>query len=299
MGFFERRRKEKAAREQSEKAAYQETSASAAPDTSELTPTDLLLKGIELYNAKNYSAAFEYFLKGAKQDDITCISNVAMCICAELVDQYKASDCIVWVKKLKELGQGDMVLSWYKNPETGENLTVDGFLEYVEGLAHETLTPEEKYQQGRKHDNFSGMGIQNPTEPDKEKAFVWYKEAAEAGHLIAQNLTGLCYHCGYGVKQNHEEALRWYAKAAFHEDFDETTADYETRQGQEAAEKNLRLLYRQMPNFSELLFKYAPEEDAEALIDYIKLESAFNESFNTAEFQDYFNKTMDDMRKKW
>lgn len=42
----------------------------------------------------------------------------------------------------------------------------------------------------------------------------WYRRAADQGYADAQNLLGVCYYKGHGVRKNYEEAVKWYRKAA-------------------------------------------------------------------------------------
>jgi len=53
-----------------------------------------------------------------------------------------------------------------------------------------------------------------PPPSNAEKAFKWYKMAAEQGHASAQLNLGVMYNQGVGVKQNYTEAAKWYQKAA-------------------------------------------------------------------------------------
>ena len=43
---------------------------------------------------------------------------------------------------------------------------------------------------------------------------VWFQRAAEQGDRDAQYYLGICHDFGYGVPQNHREAVIWYRKAA-------------------------------------------------------------------------------------
>ena len=52
------------------------------------------------------------------------------------------------------------------------------------------------------------------TERDYERAFYWFCNAAEQGHVEAQFALGALYAAGDGVKQNDELAVAWYRKAA-------------------------------------------------------------------------------------
>ena len=50
---------------------------------------------------------------------------------------------------------------------------------------------------------------------DYATAIKEFKVAAEQGHVDAQYNLGVMYQFGYGVSQNHEEAVRWYELAAY------------------------------------------------------------------------------------
>ncbi|CAG8600963.1 2888_t:CDS:1 [Ambispora gerdemannii] len=52
------------------------------------------------------------------------------------------------------------------------------------------------------------------TQIDNNKAFVYYKQAAEQGDAFSQYSTGLRYFLGYGVKTDRREAQFWYRKSA-------------------------------------------------------------------------------------
>ncbi|MDO9225211.1 MAG: tetratricopeptide repeat protein [Pseudomonadota bacterium] len=59
---------------------------------------------------------------------------------------------------------------------------------------------------------------------DDDKAAVWLRRAAEAGHARARYMLGLSYSRGWGVRRDDAEAERWfnlaadqgYAQACFH-----------------------------------------------------------------------------------
>ena len=57
---------------------------------------------------------------------------------------------------------------------------------------------------------YNGNGVKQ----DYEEAMKWYRKAAAQGNAIAQNNIGKLYHWGRGVKQDYEEAMKWYQKAA-------------------------------------------------------------------------------------
>ena len=50
--------------------------------------------------------------------------------------------------------------------------------------------------------------------PNPEKAFHYYKQAAELGSPYAQYCVGTCYADEHGVLKDDEEAFKWYFKSA-------------------------------------------------------------------------------------
>jgi TPR repeat protein len=84
---------------------------------------------------------------------------------------------------------------------------------------------------------------------DPSQAVRWYRQAAEEGHVMAQNELGFLYASGWGVKRNYEQAVFWYSNAAEHIDTTETFDHYPLFEvspvkgwASEAAE-NLGMLY--------------------------------------------------------
>ena len=64
---------------------------------------------------------------------------------------------------------------------------------------------------------------------DTEQALSWYRKAAEQGHLIAQRTLGVMYVKGRGTPRNEAEAANWFRKAA--------------EQGDATAQYNLGAMY--------------------------------------------------------
>ena len=57
---------------------------------------------------------------------------------------------------------------------------------------------------------FEGKNVRQ----DYEEAARWYRLSAERGFAKAQNNLGFMYEKGYGMKRNDAEAVRWYTRAA-------------------------------------------------------------------------------------
>jgi len=51
------------------------------------------------------------------------------------------------------------------------------------------------------------------SEPNYQKAYELFENAAKSNHLIAQFYLGLMYRYGIGVEQNYNEALIWFKKS--------------------------------------------------------------------------------------
>ena len=73
--------------------------------------------------------------------------------------------------------------------------------------------------------HFKGEGVP----ADKKEGVRWLRQAAEKGHIRAQNNLGVLYDKGDGVERNLGEAAKWYRKAA--------------EQGHVQSQYNLGLMY--------------------------------------------------------
>ncbi len=101
----------------------------------------------------------------------------------------------------------------------------------------------------------------------------WYKKAAEAGQVNAQNNLGFLYQNGIGVPQDFAKAVELYQKAA--------------RQGNAAAQNNLGMMYEQGTGVPEdLVLAYA----------WLNLAAAQNEN-GAAETRDGLKLTGDQIKE--
>ena len=55
-----------------------------------------------------------------------------------------------------------------------------------------------------------GKGVRQ----DLNKAFYWYQKSANQGNMYAQFSMGYAYSKGEGVRQDHSKALEWFKKSA-------------------------------------------------------------------------------------
>ncbi len=60
------------------------------------------------------------------------------------------------------------------------------------------------------HGISEGCGCSN----DHEEAVKWYRKAADQGYPVAQASLGFMYVMGWGVSKDYKEAVKWYRKAA-------------------------------------------------------------------------------------
>lgn len=131
------------------------------------------------------NAAYDWFLKAAGAGYAEAINVIALC--------YENG---VHVEKNPTLAK-----KWRRYAETGTPVEVD--------LETEAPQPtnddgEELYQSARRC----------LTERDKEGAAMFYRRAAEMGHIRAQCSYGKCLYLGSGVEQDFAEAYRWFKLAA-------------------------------------------------------------------------------------
>lgn len=82
----------------------------------------------------------------------------------------------------------------------------------------ENATPQAMCSLGWAYENAYGV------EGSLIAAALWYRMAAERGHLLAQKILGKWYEIGRGVDRDSTKALIWYRKAA--EQNDAEAQDY-------------------------------------------------------------------------
>lgn len=134
---------------------------------------------------KNEEAAFQRFLKAARAGYPEAINVVALC--------YENG---VHTEKDPEAAK-----KWRKFAKSGIPVEPDAETEAPEPIPDDG---EELYQSARRC--LAGK--------DYEGAAMFYKRAAEAGHIRAQCSYGKCLYTGSGTAKDEGEAFRWFKKAA-------------------------------------------------------------------------------------
>lgn len=69
---------------------------------------------------------------------------------------------------------------------------------------------DDQYKLARMYDMYNSPHV----EFNVEKAFAYYKLAADQGHSKAQMYTGYCYESGEGVEKNIKLCIKYYKMAA-------------------------------------------------------------------------------------
>lgn len=133
----------------------------------------------------NEEKAFDCFLSAAKKGCADAAKMIAMC--------YENG---VHTKKDPALAE-----KWKKTAESGILPDMPPETEMPEPLADDG---EELYQSARRC----------LAEKDPEGAAVFYKRAAEVGHLRAMCSYGKCLYTGSGTAKDPAEAFRWFKQAA-------------------------------------------------------------------------------------
>ena len=167
------------------------------------------------------AGALEWFIRGM-ENGVAQAEYMVGYLCAEgiacEIDEQKAFDCFisaarkgcteaaeiialcyengVHTKKDPELAQ-----KWKKFAETGMIPDIPPETEIPEPLADDG---EELYQSARRC----------LAEKDQEGAAMFYKRAAEVGHLRAMCSYGKCLYTGSGIAKDPAEAFRWFKTAA-------------------------------------------------------------------------------------
>ena len=59
-----------------------------------------------------------------------------------------------------------------------------------------------------------GVGLLYSIKQDHQEAYKWFIKAAEQGHAGAQLILGVMYCNGEGVHQDYQEAFKWFTRSA-------------------------------------------------------------------------------------
>ena len=206
------------------------------------------------YAKQDLTKAFKYYQMAAAQGHMYGMYNFGLCYASGdgcLVDMGCALE---WIEKAASAGCTE-AKGWLDNnsnfattfDENEVDLSSQEPLdEYDEILRADTIYDNKDASKAdecvkiyRKHANdgihdaqyglalcyHNGFGVKQ----NYQLAATWYKKAADQGHALAQLALGLKYEQGHGCAVNYQEAAKWYRKAA--------------EQGVEEAQYRLGLFY--------------------------------------------------------
>ncbi len=166
-------------------------------------------KGVEYYNAGNYTEAAKWYRKAAEQGLAEAQFNLGVCYKKGEGVPQSYSEAVKWYRKAAEQGLAEAQYNLgvcYKKGE-GVPQSYSEAVKWYRKAAEQGLA-EAQFNLGLCYENGDGV-----TQSDAE-AMNWYRKAAEQGLADAQFFLGLCYENGDGVTQSDAEAMKWYRKAA-------------------------------------------------------------------------------------
>ena len=166
-------------------------------------------KGVEYYNAGNYTEAVKWYRKAAEQGDADAQCSLGMSYENGQGVEQSYPEAVKWYRKSAEQGLVEAQFRLACLYRKGEGV-VQNHTEAVKWYrkSAEQGAADAQYFLGTCYEKGEGV-VQNHTE-----AVKWYRKAAEQGDADAQYFLGVCYENGEGVVQNHTEAVKWYRKAA-------------------------------------------------------------------------------------
>lgn len=171
---------------------------------------ELLKKGTQLEQSKQYIEAFECYLKSAELGYVYGMYNLAWCFQHGKGTAINEEKALHWMQesanKNFDQAQLNVGLFYLNGANADANKNAMGVM-YI-GLAAKQNHPTAQ----RLIAEFYQRGL--VLEKDLSKAFDWYLLSAEAGDKKAQHNVGCMYQRADGVAQDHEKACLWFARAA-------------------------------------------------------------------------------------
>ncbi len=173
--------------------------------TNQLTSEQLMIKGDEYIEKKDFLLAVEYYRKAAEQGNAEAQNKLGICYNIGLGVAKDSNEAIKWYRKAAE--QGNAVaqnnMGNYYNERQNYTEAARWYRKAAEqGQIAAQSSLAELY--------YNGRGVAK----DYAEAVKWFRKAAEQGAPAAQYQLGNCYYFGYGVTQSYAEAVKWYRKAA-------------------------------------------------------------------------------------
>lgn len=165
--------------------------------------------------------ALEWFIRGA-ENGVAQAEYMVGYFCAEgiacEIDEEKAFDCFLKAAKKGCPEAARMIAMCYENgvhtkkdPELAQKWKKFAESGVIPDLQPETEAPEPLADDGEELYQSARRCL---AEKDMEGAAMFYKRAAEVGHLRAMCSYGKCLYTGSGTAKDPAEAFRWFKTAA-------------------------------------------------------------------------------------
>jgi TPR repeat protein len=181
-------------------------------------------------NLLDLDKAFKYYQMSATQSHLYGMFNFGLCYASGdgcEIDMLKAYK---WIEKSAQEGcpeAEEWLINNYLEEKPADkklsNMTPDEEIDYANSISDDSRGAE-CVAIYRKHANNGhvrgqhnlawcyhvGFGVKQ----NYQQAASWYKKAAEQGYALSQLALGLKFDQGYGCGVNYQEAAKWYRKAA-------------------------------------------------------------------------------------
>ena len=141
---------------------------------------------------KNEVLAFKWWKKAAEKDSQEAQYQLGNCYRYGYGVAKSYEQAIYWYQKAIDQDEDSKYKKWAEDEYNSLKIKYDA-------------------EQG---DTEAQFQLAEMSKSDKEKAFYWYKKAAESNHSKAQFALALCYRHGRGVSRDPSQAFFWLEKAA-------------------------------------------------------------------------------------
>lgn len=179
---------------------------------SNLSPADMVEKGIEEYNNANYFGAAEWFRKAAEYDYDQAQNNLGILYKYGTGVEKDLAMAAYWFTKAAQQGNEDAIKNLERLHDFAGVVPADAVIDSI--AADEGADEVVQYTA----EELCGFGVAEYSHGNYDEAVGWLRQPADDGYAEAQSWLGVCYYEGKGVTQDYAEAAKWYRKAAMQGD---------------------------------------------------------------------------------